>query len=97
MLTLEATRKRKRVPVLDETPSPTEFRAVIGSLIFLANSTRPDITYSVNMASRAQANPTPSDWEEVYRILEYLAGTHDYGLPYIGACLTSSNVIQMSP
>lgn len=84
MLTLDAQRKRKRSPDVEELPTPTVFRSIIGSLIFLANSTRPDITHSVNMVSRAQANPSPSDWEAIFHILEYLVGTKERGLLYKG-------------
>ena len=84
MITLDASRKRKRSPDVDELPSTTVFRGIVGSLIFLANGTRPDITYSVNMVSRAQANPTPSDWEALFRIMGYLVGTYNYGLLYKG-------------
>lgn len=84
ILTLDASRKRKRVPDDCELPSPTRYRAAIGSLIHLMNCTRPDIAFAVNVVSRAQANPTSSDWEAVRRIFEYLCGTVEKGLLYRG-------------
>lgn len=57
---------------------------MVGSLIFLANGSRPDITHSVNIILRAQANPEKSDWEAAYRVLHYLKGTADFGLLYKG-------------
>ena len=60
------------------------FREVIGSLLYLANVTRPDIAYAVNYLSRKQSDPTEEDWIDAKRILRYLRGTSKLGLNFRG-------------
>ena len=58
------------------------YREAIGSLLYLAGATRPDIAFSVNMLARRQVDPTADDWESVKRIFRYLRGTTNLGLTY---------------
>lgn len=60
-------------------PDPTEYRAVVGSLQYLA-FTRPDLSYAVNKLSRYMHMPTTEHWQAVKRILRYLAGTIGHGI-----------------
>lgn len=64
---------------LDET---VPYREAIGSLMYAAITTRIDIAYAVNKASRAVEKPTKSDWIAVKRIFRYLKGKEDYGITY---------------
>jgi hypothetical protein len=52
----------------------------IGALMYLANWTRPDIAFTVNLLARHSANPTRRHWAGVKTILRYLNGTQDLGL-----------------
>jgi Reverse transcriptase (RNA-dependent DNA polymerase) len=54
----------------------------IGSLLFLANRTRPDIEFGVNFLARFSNNPSSEHWAAVKRIFRYLAGTIDLGIHY---------------
>ena len=65
-------------PTLDST---YPYLSVIGALMYLANSTRPDISFTVDLARSSQA-PTRRHWSGVKRVLRYLKGTEDYGLFY---------------
>ena len=66
-----------------ETPKfNTLYREAVGSLMYLANATRPDILYAVNVLSRHQINPTKEDWKMVERVFQYLNGTKTMGLVY---------------
>ncbi|KAL7297752.1 hypothetical protein TKK_0008787 [Trichogramma kaykai] len=47
------------------------YREAIGSLMFLATVTRPDIAYAVNYLSRKQVSLSEDDWKEVKRIFRY--------------------------
>ena len=58
------------------------YREAIGSLLYLAGATRPDITYAVNYLSRKQVSPTEEDWKDVKRIFRYLRGTTGKGLTF---------------
>ncbi len=58
------------------------YRSVIGSLLYLSTSTRPDISFAVSNVARFSANPTKRHWIGVKRILRYLIGTPDLGLHY---------------
>jgi len=49
----------------DERKCDAPYRQAIGSLVYLANGTRPDIMYAVNVLSRKQSCPTNEDWELV--------------------------------
>ena len=48
------------------------YRSAIGSLMFLSNCTRPDITYAVNKLSSYNSNPNEFHWKAAKRILKYL-------------------------
>jgi hypothetical protein len=54
----------------------------IGALMYLANNTRPDIAFSVNLLARYSSAPTRRHWNGIKHILRYLRGTIDMGLLY---------------
>ena len=54
----------------------------IGALMYLANCTRPDIAFSVNLLARYSSSPTLRHWNRVKHLLRYLRGTSDMGLFY---------------
>ena len=69
--------------------SPTLYRSIIGSLLYLTTS-RPDIAFSVGVCARYKAAPKESHLTVVKRIIRYVNGTPDYGLWYSkdsNACL----------
>lgn len=59
------------------------FRRMIGSLMYLAVCTRPDISYAVNSLSQFCGKFGKEHWLGAKRILRYLKGTIDYGLRYV--------------
>ena len=59
-----------------------KYQQIIGSLIFISNSTRPDIAYAVSQLARAMHAPLESDLTSAKRVLRYLKGTRDYALNY---------------
>lgn len=56
------------------------YREVVGSLIYLAVGTRPDISFAVSYVSRFLENPANIHVTAVKRILRYLNGTSNYGI-----------------
>ncbi|KAG6494785.1 hypothetical protein ZIOFF_042546 [Zingiber officinale] len=68
---------------LEGTPiDATEYRHLIGCLRYLLH-TRPNLSYSVGMASRYMERPTIMHHKVVKQILRYLKGTIHFGLVYI--------------
>ncbi|KAK9930160.1 hypothetical protein M0R45_027212 [Rubus argutus] len=55
------------------------YRSMIGSLLYLTAS-RPDISYSVGVCARFQANPKESHLEAVKRIIRYVSCTSTCGI-----------------
>lgn len=84
-----------QVFVKSEIPDPRmknrPFRSLIGSLLYVANGTRPDITFAVCQLSRHLENPTEEHWKAAIRILRYLKTTKTYGIKY-----KSSKSLQLS-
>ncbi|XP_071575148.1 uncharacterized protein [Temnothorax nylanderi] len=58
------------------------YREAVGSLMFLAVVTRPDLAYAVNATSKFLNNHNESHWQAVKRIIAYLIGTIDVGIEY---------------
>lgn len=56
------------------------YRQVVGSLIYLAIGTRPDISFAVGYVSRFMERPAKIHVTAVKRILKYLKGSSEYGI-----------------
>jgi len=57
------------------------YRSMIGSLLYLTVS-KPDISYSVGVCTRYQANPEESHMIALKRIIKYVKTTTDFGVWY---------------
>lgn len=71
---------RKRLPNEPLLGSHMPYLSAIGALMFLANQTRPDISFAVNLLARHSTQPTLRHWNGIKRIFRYLKGTPDMGL-----------------
>ena len=58
------------------------YRSAIGSLMYMAVCTRPDIHAAISSLSRFNANPGRAHWEGVQYVLRCLKGTSGEGLCY---------------
>ena len=58
------------------------YSAAVGSLLYLAVCTRPDISHSVGMLSRFVGDPKSEHWQALKGVIRYLKGTIDLGLMY---------------
>ncbi|CAM8902104.1 unnamed protein product [Rhodiola kirilowii] len=56
--------------------------SAIGALMYLANCTRPDIAFAVDLLARFSSAPTKRHWNGIKHVLRYLQGTIDLGLFY---------------
>ena len=58
------------------------YREAVGSLMWLSNMTRPDISNAVRAVARHSHNPTDRDWKAVLKTMPYLHGTRGMGLAF---------------
>lgn len=61
------------------------YGSLIGSLMYLAVSTRPDIAYSVGALARFMSRPTTVSMAAAKALLRYLAGTSGHRLNFSGS------------
>jgi hypothetical protein len=72
-------RKNKRI-VKDQL----RYSQMIGSLMYLASATRPDISFVMSKLSRFTSNLGDDHWRALERVIHYLVGTMDYRIHYSG-------------
>nr|GEY25060.1 hypothetical protein [Tanacetum cinerariifolium] len=60
------------------------YASAIGSIMYDARCTRPDVAFAQNMTSRFQQNPGEEQWTAVKNILKYLRNTKDMFPVYRG-------------
>jgi hypothetical protein len=60
------------------------YSQIIGSLMYLASATRPDISFAVSKLSRFTSNPGDDHWRALERVMHYLLGTMSFRLHYTG-------------
>ncbi|KAK9102583.1 hypothetical protein Sjap_019837 [Stephania japonica] len=62
--------------------SEVPYLSAIGALMYLANCTRLNIVFVVNLLARYSSSPTRRHWNGVKHVFWYLRGTSDMGLFY---------------
>ena len=62
----------------------TLYRQLVGILNYLT-TTRPNISYSINILSQFLAKPCETHWKDAKQVLRYLKGTINFGLLYTDA------------
>uniref|UniRef100_A0AAV1T842 Polyprotein n=1 Tax=Peronospora matthiolae TaxID=2874970 RepID=A0AAV1T842_9STRA len=67
----------KMLKVLSSSGEPTvkSFQSLVGSLLWIARCTRPDVAFAVHKATRQTHAPRLKDWKLAKRIARYLKGT----------------------
>jgi hypothetical protein len=76
--------------ILDSTMSPKTdserkmmsdkpYRAVLGSVMWGQLATRPDLSFSVSLLARFQANPGLDHWSALLHVIGYIKNTIDHG------------------
>ena len=73
-----------------ELSADTPYQALVGSLLYAAVATRPDISEAVSRLCRAMARPTPWHWDQAKRVLRYLKGTKEHGPCFLGNTKTGT-------
>lgn len=67
-----------------ELATNVSYRVAIGSFLYFAMCTRPDIAYSVSILLQYCETPTITHWKMVKPIFRYMQGTIEVALIYIG-------------
>jgi hypothetical protein len=57
-------------------------RELIESLLWIANGTRPDISYPVSTLAKYTTNPGMLHWKDLLRVLGHLCATQEYCIKY---------------
>jgi hypothetical protein len=58
------------------------YRKATGSVMHAANTTRPDLAFSVRRLTSCVENPQPEHWKAVQHLLAYVKGTIEYKITY---------------
>eukprot|EP00961_Rhodomonas_salina_P046564 624832-Rhodomonas_salina.1 len=74
--------KQEDIPKTVDLKIQAEYRELLGSEIFLAGWSRPDITFPVITLAQYAANPPAKALAALKRVLRYLYGTQDLGIGY---------------
>lgn len=72
------------------------YRELVGSLMYLAITSRPDILFSVNCLSQLQEKPTITAWNALKRILRYLKGTVNIKIVYKKSDISNNRSVNNS-
>jgi hypothetical protein len=90
---------RKETTTLADPEFKTQYQSKVGSLNFLSNGTRLDISFAVGYMARFCSNPTQAHMDAVDHIFAYVAGTRKKGLRYtkqtgaaVNLCLTKAGI-----
>ncbi len=60
----------------------THYKSLIGSLLFIANSSRPDVCFGVNKVARYSNHPTTVHLKMVQKLIRYLYNSSDLGMVF---------------
>lgn len=58
------------------------YRELVGSLMYLAVGTRPDIAHTVSVLAQFNDKPSDHHWGAAKKVLRYLKGTQEYSLHF---------------
>ena len=66
----------------EETMKNVPYRSAIGGIMYLMVATRPDLAVAVGALSQFAADPCPTHWQALKRVLRYLQATPTHGLDF---------------
>ena len=69
------------------------YQSLVGSLLYAAVATRPDIANAVSKLARVMSKPEQLHWELAKRVLRYLKGTEQLGLRFSGGGVDEPNML----
>jgi len=66
----------------EEPPTQQPFLSLVGSLLYLATMTRPDISFAVSVIARQMHHPTSTHWTKAVEIFRYVYTTRNLTLMF---------------
>ncbi|KAF1334706.1 Integrase catalytic core protein, partial [Globisporangium splendens] len=69
----------------DETMKGVPYRSAVGAVMYLMVGTRPDLAAAVGTLSQFAADPCPTHWQALKRVLRYLQATPTHGIRFFGS------------
>ena len=69
-------------PPVSDQKLHSEYRSQVGSISYLSQCTRPDITFAVSKLCRHLHNPNQACFSALGHLIRYLAGTPTHGISY---------------
>ena len=80
---IDVSAKIRKTQNGDELPSEDwQYSSILGGVLYVANTTRPDIAYSASRLTRYLKNPNQSHCRALKRLVKYLYTTKYIGLRY---------------
>jgi len=73
---------------MGELVSQLKYSHLIGSLFYISNKTRPNISYTLGRLSRYTSNPSREHWIAFEKVFKYFRGTIGYYLTYNGILMS---------
>lgn len=89
---LDTNVRLDQIDCVDKNTDVKEYLSLVGSLMYAAIGTRPDISYAVTSLSKFNSNPLLMHRTAAIRVLRYLKGTAKLTLRYGPHALTSPTV-----
>ncbi|KAG6606568.1 Retrovirus-related Pol polyprotein from transposon TNT 1-94 [Phytophthora cinnamomi] len=66
----------------EDTMKNVPYRSAVGALMYLMVATRPDLAAAVGVLSQFAADPCPTHWQALKRVLRYLQATPTHGIEF---------------
>ncbi|KAG6615841.1 retrovirus-related gag-pol polyprotein [Phytophthora cinnamomi] len=66
----------------EDTMKNVPYRSAVGALMYLMVATRPDLAAAVGVLSQFTADPCPTHWQALKRVLRYLQATPTHGIEF---------------
>ena len=66
----------------EDTMKNVPYRSCVDGIMYLMVATRPDLAAAMGVLSQFAADPCPTHWQALKRVLRYLNATQTHGLQY---------------
>jgi hypothetical protein len=77
----------------NEPTDQLRYSQIIGSLMYLASATRPDISFAVSKLIMFMSNPGIDHWHAFERVMRYLYDTMSYEIHIQGTLLCLTDIV----